>query len=738
MARKLFDDRLESPISPLIDVVMNGLAAMFILLMIYAVFVPTPKPVRFLADVPPPPVISGQQYVFTFPVVDGTGKRHFFLTGALPPALQFEPNTGTIYGVPNRTGDSGNFPLQVAVRDDAGQDTRTATLSLYSGAHQHAPDARPLQISRDTEELAPGRVGVPYETVLGATDGIEPYIWRIVSGGLPAGLTLEAGRITGTPQRAGVFHFEVRVGHTQGSFSYRGQTYLWAAAEHRRVYRCEIFERLPHVLYLPVGRVGEPYLGIVLTNGTVPGERVRWTAQVPGLQTSDRERVLRGIPSEPGVFQVAYQFSSAGGQTETGAGEVHILAARRNPLTLEIPPMIVVAVGRPGYASPVYVHPAVSGGSGIYAWDLESQLPPDLTFSVQSGVLTGRLASAGTWNLEMRVRDLITRETIAGSTILRGVYIDDSQPRFVTTSLPTAIAGTAFEFAFAVAGGIGVPRFSFQGSLPEGLIFTDAGIAGTPTRSGVAEFEVTVTDAVEQPDGPKTFTLQVEEVDRTRPTLVTTALPPAVPGLPYTQALAAEGGFGAYTWTLRGELPPQLAFTSNGMIQGRLDPMAHGNWPLQVVVQDAKGQSTPPQDFALRIDAGWPALTLESTPLPPAIQDAPYHTRLVAHSCWGICTWSMTGLPAGLELTRGAIVGTPHQAGTYALAVTASDGRGRQATNTYTLQVLAPIPSPQEPQHASSLFQKAITWLGGVAVMAWLGVGLFFGGKWLHTRLRRR
>jgi len=99
--------------------------------------------------------------------------------------------------------------------------------------------------------------------------------------------------------------------------------------------------------------------------------------------------------------------------------------------------------------------------------------------------------------------------------------------------------------------------------------------------------------------------------------------------------------------------------------------------------------------------------------------------------------WSITGLPEGLELTKGDIAGIPRQAGTYALAVTASDARGRQASETYTLQVKEPPPSVKEAQRVSGLIEHAIVWLGGVAVVAWLGVGLFFGGKWVYTRAQR-
>ena len=71
MARKLLNGASPGPISPLIDVVMNGMAAMFILLMVYlSVARPdqnTPESLRFL-EVAPGPALAEGNYTFSFPV----------------------------------------------------------------------------------------------------------------------------------------------------------------------------------------------------------------------------------------------------------------------------------------------------------------------------------------------------------------------------------------------------------------------------------------------------------------------------------------------------------------------------------------------------------------------------------------------------------------------------------------------------------------------------------------------
>ena len=64
----------------------------------------------------------------------------------------------------------------------------------------------------ETDWLPDGSKNQSYNTTLVAADGVEPYTWSIVSGSIPAGLTLNpAGVISGTPHEAGDFSFRVRV-----------------------------------------------------------------------------------------------------------------------------------------------------------------------------------------------------------------------------------------------------------------------------------------------------------------------------------------------------------------------------------------------------------------------------------------------------------------------------------------------------------------------------------------------
>ena len=68
-------------------------------------------------------------------------------------------------------------------------------------------------VSIDTPDLPAATAGTRYEVALQATGGVEPYDWRITSGGLPDGLALDpaTGVISGTAVAATEAGFEVTI-----------------------------------------------------------------------------------------------------------------------------------------------------------------------------------------------------------------------------------------------------------------------------------------------------------------------------------------------------------------------------------------------------------------------------------------------------------------------------------------------------------------------------------------------
>jgi uncharacterized protein (TIGR03437 family) len=145
---------------------------------------------------------TGESYAVSIGAAGGTGSFSFSATG-LPAGMLL-----TSYGYLNGTvKTSGTYPVSISV--SSGGLSVTAILNLVI-----APPG-PLSIS---SALPNGTVKVLYSQPLGATGGVPPYTWSLISGAPPQGLSLSSsGIVSGTPGTAGSFTFGVQVTDTAGA-----------------------------------------------------------------------------------------------------------------------------------------------------------------------------------------------------------------------------------------------------------------------------------------------------------------------------------------------------------------------------------------------------------------------------------------------------------------------------------------------------------------------------------------
>ncbi len=119
------------------------------------------------------------------------GKRPFswsIISGTLPDGITFDPPTGRLTGT---TASHGLFRFTVKVTDANGRvDQRVLALPVTA-------TGEPLTMV--TAALPPATLGVPYSLTLQAGGGKAPYEWSLAASSLPAGLSLSAGGISGTP-----------------------------------------------------------------------------------------------------------------------------------------------------------------------------------------------------------------------------------------------------------------------------------------------------------------------------------------------------------------------------------------------------------------------------------------------------------------------------------------------------------------------------------------------------------
>jgi Putative Ig domain len=160
---------------------------------------------------PPPAVTSaslpsgvvGNSYNATLQASGGTGTLSWSLApdSSLPAGLSLNASTGVISGTPSAPGTS-NFAVQVT---DSAPTPMSATQAL------DIVIANRLIIM--TTSLPAGTVDLAYSATLQSSGGTAPLSWRLASGRLPVGLSLNAdtGVISGTPSTSQKSTFGVQV-----------------------------------------------------------------------------------------------------------------------------------------------------------------------------------------------------------------------------------------------------------------------------------------------------------------------------------------------------------------------------------------------------------------------------------------------------------------------------------------------------------------------------------------------
>ena len=139
-----------------------------------------------------------------FSAQGGTGPYNYSIPqGSLPSGMTF--NNGLLSGTPTV---SGTFLFKIRAAD-VDNNTVDQTYSLTINA---------VSISVAPATLPNGTVGTPYATTFTASGGDTPYTFSIYSGGLPPGMSLSNGALTGTPTSFGQWIITVRATDNNGNY----------------------------------------------------------------------------------------------------------------------------------------------------------------------------------------------------------------------------------------------------------------------------------------------------------------------------------------------------------------------------------------------------------------------------------------------------------------------------------------------------------------------------------------
>lgn len=359
------------------------------------------------------------------------------------------------------------------------------------------------------------------------------------------------------------------------------------------------------------------------------------------------------------------------------------------------------------------------------------------------GTLSGQTATSVTYHAPAAIAaastDTITATSAFDNTKTLTLTINLVPPPSVTTaSLSAGTVGTAYSATLAATNGVAPYSWSVTvGALPAGLTLSATGtISGTPTAYGTSSFTVQVKDA----DGFTATAALSLKINPAPVGITTTSLPNGIVSSAYSATLQSTGGATPITWTVTvGALPNGLTLAANGAITGTPTSAGTANFTVQ-----AADSSTPALTATKPLSITViPVLSITTTSLANGITGTAYSATLQSTGGVAPVTWSVTvgTLPAGLSLnvSTGAITGTPTTAGTSGFTVQAADSGTPQqkvpkALSITIVQALV-INNTSLPTGAvSSTYNAALTSSGGTPPVTWsVSVGTLPAGLTLNT-----
>jgi len=599
-------------------------------------------------------------------------------SGSLPTGLSLVASTGAITGTPTASGTS-SFTAKVTDNVAA---TATKALSIVVNA---AP-------SITTSSLPNGTTGTAYNQTLAASGGTTPFTWSLLTGSLPAGLSLVAstGAITGTPTASGTSNFTAKVTDNVGASASRALSIVVNAGPST------------YSIWSPSATPTTPDSG--------PDSQVevgvQFKSDVAGNVTSIRFYKGTGntgthVGSLWSIGGTRLAYATFSGETGSGWQQVDF----GTPVAIT--------------AGTVYVA-SYNTTVGHYACDQNyfasagvDNPPLHALQNGVSGALNGVYAygAAGTfpnqaWNASNYWVDV--------------VFASGGTPLSVTTSsLPADTVGVAYNQTLQATGGTTPYTWAIaSGSLPAGLslVAGTGAITGTPTASGTSNFTARVTDNV-----AATATKALSIVINAAISITTSSLPADTVNIAYNQTLAATGGTGALTWSLNaGSLPAGLSLTAAGVISGT--PTASGTSNLTAKATDTVGASAT-KALSIVVNA---ALSITTSSLPGGAVGVAYNQTLARSGGTTPFTWAISSgsLPAGLSLvgSTGVISGTPTASGTSNFTARVTDNVGATATKALSIAVTATLTITTSSLPADTVgvaYSQTLAASGGTTPYTW-------------------
>ena len=311
-------------------------------------------------------------------------------------------------------------------------------------------------------------------------------------------------------------------------------------------------------------------------------------------------------------------------------------------------------------------------------------LPGGVTFDTATGVLSGTPAAGtgGVYPITFTASNGVPPDAMQSFTLTV-----NQAPAITSANNTTFMVGSNGSFT-VTRSGFPTPTLSRSGALPSGVTFnTSTGVlSGTPAAGtgGVYPITFTASNGV-LPNEMQSFTLRVNQAPALTSANNTTFVVGSNSSFTVTRT-----GFPTPTLSKSGALPSGVTFsTATGVLSGTPAAGSAGVYPITFTASNGVSPNAM-QNFTLTASTvAQPPVITSSTAMTTAGQRFVY--QIVATQM--PTSYSASGFPSGFLFnnTTGVLSGVPAQAGTYQIALHASNPIGTgNATLTLTVN---PAPS---------------------------------------------
>ena len=398
--------------------------------------------------------------------------------------------------------------------------------------------------------------------------------------------------------------------------------------------------------------------------------------------------------SETGALPSGITLSSSGtlsGTPAAGTGGTYTItvtasngigsnATQSFTLTVDQAPTITSASSTTFTVGTAGSFTVIASGFPTSTFSETGALPTGVTLS-SAGLLSGTPA-AGTGGTYA-----ITITAANGTNATQNFTLTvDQAPAIASSNSTTFTVGATGSFT-VIASGFPTPTLSETGALPSGVTLSSGGVlSGTPTAGTGGSYPITITASNSvSPNATQTFTLTVNQslaITSANNTTFTS-------GTAGTFTVTTTGS-PAPTLSETGALPSGVTFANNGNGTATLAGMpaagTGGTYSITITANNGVSPNAT-QIFTLTVDQAPTITSASSTTF--TVGTAGSFT--VIASGFPTSTFSETGaLPTGVTLSSAGLLSGTQAAGTggaYPITVTASNGVGSNATQSFTLTV---------------------------------------------------